>query len=111
TVVMRLVDLHLAFPPILVALILLAVLGRGLDKIIVALIVVQWATFARAVRAAALSERRREYMEAAECLGLPRWRTLFGHLLPNCLPPLMVIYTVEIASAISLEATLSFLGI
>jgi peptide/nickel transport system permease protein len=111
TFVMRLVDLHLAFPPILVALILLAVLGRGVDKIIIALIVVQWATFARTVRGAALSERRKEYMEAAECLGLPRWKVLFGHLLPNCLPPMMVIYTVEIASAIALEATLSFLGV
>jgi peptide/nickel transport system permease protein len=111
TVIMRLVDLHLAFPPILIALILLAVLGRGVDKIIIALIVVQWATFARVARAAALSERGREYVEAAECLALPRRRILFGHLLPNCLPPLMVLFTVEIASAIALEATLSFLGV
>jgi peptide/nickel transport system permease protein len=111
TVIMRLVDLHLSFPPILVALILLAVLGRGVDKIILALIVVQWATFARMARATALSERRREYVEAAQSLGLGRARILFGHLLPNCLPPLMVLYTVEIASAIALEATLSFLGV
>lgn len=109
--VMRLVDLHLSFPPILVALILLAVLGRGVDKIIFALIVVQWATFARVARATALSERGREYIEAAESLGLGRARILFGHLLPNCLPPLMVLFTVEIASAIALEATLSFLGV
>jgi peptide/nickel transport system permease protein len=111
TLVMRLVDLHLSFPPILVALILLAVLGRGVDKIILALIVVQWATFARVARATALSERDREYVEAAETLGLGRGRILFGHLLPNCLPPLMVLFTVEIASAIALEATLSFLGV
>ncbi len=111
TLVMRLVDLHLSFPPILVALILLAVLGRGVDKIVIALIVVQWATFARMARATALSERKREYVEAAQSLGLSRARILFGHLLPNCLPPLMVLYTVEIASAIALEATLSFLGV
>lgn len=111
TIIMRIVDLHLAFPAILIALILLAVLGRGLDKIVIALVVVQWATFARTVRGAALSERRKEYIEAAQCLGLPQWRILFGHLLPNCLPPMMVIYTVEIASAIALEATLSFLGV
>lgn len=110
-IIMRIVDLHLAFPAILVALILLAVLGRGIDKIIIALIVVQWATFARTVRGAALTERRRDYIEAAQCLGLPPMRVLFGHLLPNCLPPMMVIYTVEIASAIALEATLSFLGV
>jgi peptide/nickel transport system permease protein len=111
TLVMRLVDLHLSFPPILVALILLAVLGRGVDKIVIALIVVQWATFARVARAAALAERERDYVQAAESLGLSRPRILMGHLLPNCLPPLMVIYTVEIASAIALEATLSFLGV
>lgn len=111
TIIMRIVDLHLAFPAILIALILLAVLGRGIDKIIIALIVVQWATFARTVRGAALTERRKDYIEAAQCLGLPKWRIVFGHLLPNCLPPMMVIYTVEIASAIALEATLSFLGV
>jgi peptide/nickel transport system permease protein len=111
TIIMRIVDLHLSFPPILVALILLAVLGRGVDKIILALVVVQWATFARMARATALSERKREYVEAAQSLGLGRARILFGHLLPNCLPPLMVLYTVEIASAIALEATLSFLGV
>ncbi|MGY6548968.1 MAG: ABC transporter permease [Roseinatronobacter sp.] len=111
TVVMRLVDLHLSFPPILVALVLLAVLGRGLENIILALVVVQWATFARMARATALSERQREYIEAAQSLGLSRIRILFGHLLPNCLPPLMVLYTVEIANAIALEATLSFLGV
>ena len=111
TIVMRLVDLHLSFPPILVALILLAILGRGLENIIFALIIVQWATFARMARATALSERGREYIEAAQSLGLSRTRILFGHLLPNCLPPMMVLYTVEIASAIALEATLSFLGV
>ncbi|MCC5985033.1 MAG: ABC transporter permease [Rhodobacteraceae bacterium] len=111
TVIMRLVDLHLSFPPILVALILLAIMGRGLENIIIALVIVQWATFARMGRATALSERGREYVEAAQSLGLSRIRILFGHLLPNCLPPLMVLYTVEIASAIALEATLSFLGV
>jgi peptide/nickel transport system permease protein len=56
-------------------------------------------------------ERRREYIEAAECLALPRWRILFRHVLPNCLPPLIVITTFQMARAISLEATLSFLGL
>lgn len=111
TVIMRVVDIHLSFPPILVALILLAVLGRGLENIVIALIIVQWATFARMARATALSERSREYVEAAQSLGLSRLRILFGHLLPNCMPPLMVLYTVEIANAIALEATLSFLGV
>ena len=108
---MRLVDLQLSFPAILVALILLAVLGRGAGKIVLALIIVQWAYFARTVRAVAAVERRKEYMEAALCLGLSHRRALFSQLLPNCLPPVIVIALVQIAAAISAEATLSFLGI
>jgi len=111
TLIMRLVDLQLSFPTILIALILLAVLGQGVDKIILALIIVQWAYYARTVRGTALVERRREYVEAALCLGLSRARIIFGHILPNCLPPMIVIGTVQVASAIALEATLSFLGI
>ncbi|HEX6958530.1 MAG TPA: ABC transporter permease [Ferrovibrio sp.] len=111
TLIMRIVDLQLSFPAILVALILLAVLGNGVDKVIIALVVVQWAYFARAARGAAIVERNREYVEAARCLGLSRTRLLLRHLLPNCLPPLIVIATVDIARAITLEATLSFLGL
>jgi peptide/nickel transport system permease protein len=72
---------------------------------------VQWAYYARTVRATALVERGREYIEAARCLALPGWRILLWHLLPNCLPPLIVVATVQVASAIALEATLSFLGL
>ena len=111
TALMRLVDLQLSFPAILVALILLAVLGQGADKIVLALIVVQWAYYARTARSAALVERRKEYMEAAVGLRLGSLRTVFRHLLPNCLPPLVVVATVQVAHAIALEATLSFLGI
>ena len=110
-VIMRIVDIQLSFPAILVALILLAVLGNGVDKVIIALVAVQWAYFARAARGAALVERNKEYVEAARCLGLSRTRLLLRHLLPNCMPPLIVIATVDIARSISLEATLSFLGL
>lgn len=109
--VMRIVDLQLSFPTILIALILMATLGRGVDKIILALVIAQWAYFARAIRSAALVERAKEYIEAAECLNLGRGRIIFQHLLPNCLPPLIVIGTVQVAHAIALEATLSFLGV
>lgn len=109
--VMRVVDLMLGFPTILVALMMLAVLGQGVGKVILALVVVQWAYFARAVRAAALVERSKEYVEAAQCLGLSKARILFSHLLPNCLPPVIVIATIQVAHAIAAEATLSFLGI
>jgi len=109
--VMRAVDLQLSFPAILVALMILALLGKGIMNVILALVIVEWAYYARTVRAAALVERRREYVEAAECLMLPRRRILFGHLLPNCLPPLIVVGTMQVARAIALEATLSFLGL
>jgi peptide/nickel transport system permease protein len=111
TLIMRAVDIQLSFPAILLALILLSLLGNGVDKVIVALVAVQWAYFARAARGAALVERNREYVEAARCLGLSRGRLLLRHLLPNCLPPLIVIATVDIARSITLEATLSFLGL
>jgi peptide/nickel transport system permease protein len=109
--IMRIVDIQLSFPAILVALVLLAVLGKGIDKTIIALITVQWAYYARTVRAAALVERQKEYIEAAKVLALPSPRIVFRHLLPNVLPPLIVVVTVQVAHAISLEATLSFLGV
>ena len=111
TLIMRLVDLQLSFPAILIALMLVAVLGKGIDKIIIALVTVQWAYYARTVRSTALVERRKEYVEAARCLGLSHSRILFRHVLPNCLPPLIVVVTVQAAHAIALEATLSFLGV
>ena len=111
SLVMRMVDLQLSLPAILVALALLAALGRGVDKIILALTLVQWAVFARTARASALVERQRDYVAAARCLDIPAHRVLFGHVLPNALPPISVIAAVEVAHAIGLEATLSFLGV
>jgi peptide/nickel transport system permease protein len=108
---MRIVDIQLSFPAILVALILLAVLGKGVDKVIIALVIVQWAYFARAARGAALVERAKEYVEAAQCMALSSRRVLLRHMLPNCMPPLIVIATIDLAHAIALESTLSFLGV
>jgi len=110
-VLMRLVDIQLSFPAILIALILVTILGRGIDKVVIALISVQWAYYARTIRSSALVERRREYIEAARVLALSPARIMFRHLLPNAFPPLIVVATVQVAHAISLEATLSFLGI
>ncbi len=109
--IMRIVDLQLSFPAILVALILLALAGQGVDKIIIALVVVQWAYYARTVRGAALVELKKEYVDAAVCAGYSGTRILFRHVLPNVLPPLIVVATVQVAHAIALEATLSFLGL
>ena len=110
-VIMRIVDIQLSFPAILIALVLLATLGKGVDKTIIALIVVQWAYYARTVRGSALVERRKEYIESAICLALSRNRIIFGHLFPNCVAPIIVVGTMQTAHAIALEATLSFLGL
>ena len=111
SVIMRIVDLQLSFPTILAALMILAFLGKGILNVVIALVIVEWAYYARTVRGSALVERRREYVEAAQCLALPTRRILFRHLLPNCLPPLIVVGTIQVARAIALEATLSFLGL
>ncbi|MBY5347110.1 ABC transporter permease [Rhizobium leguminosarum] len=111
TAMMRLVDLQLSFPTILMALMMLAVLGKGVPNVVIALIIAEWATYARTVRGTALVEREKEYIEAARMLRLPGWRILVRHLLPNCLAPVIVIATMQIARAIGLEATLSFLGL
>lgn len=111
SVLMRLVDFQLSFPAILVALIMLATLGPGVEKVIIALVTVQWAYFARTARSAALVERQRDYIAAAHSLGLGQWRIITGHLLPNSVPAVMVIVAIQVANAILLEATLSFLGL
>src|SRR5215472_14167596 len=110
-ILMRLVDIQLSFPAILIALILVAILGKGVDKVVIALISIQWAYYARTIRGSALVERRREYIEAARSLALPHCRIKFRHLFPNTFPPLIVVATVQVAHAIALEATLSFLGL
>ena len=111
SLIMRIVDLQLSLPTVLVALILVAMLGKGVDKIIFALVMVQWAYYARTVRGSALVERRKEYVEAAQSLGLSHARIVFRHILPNVIAPVIVIATVQTAHAIALEATLSFLGV
>lgn len=108
---MRIVDIQLSMPAILLALVLVAMLGQGVPQIILALVVAQYAYFARTTHGAATVERGKDYIEAARSTPLPTRRILFRHLLPNVLPPLIVVATVQVASAIALEATLSFLGV
>jgi len=111
SLIMRVVDVQLSFPAILIALILLAVMGQGTEKIVLALVIVQWAYFARTARGSALVERQREYVEAARCLALSHWRIVCRHILPNVLSPVIVVGTIQAAHAVALEATLSFLGL
>ena len=110
-VIMRVVDFMLGFPSILIALVLLASIGRGVDKVILAIVLVQWAQYARLMRASALVERRKEYIEAALNFGLPTRHIMIAHLLPNSVGSVLVVASISIASAITLEATLSFLGV
>jgi peptide/nickel transport system permease protein len=110
-IMMRIVDMQLSMPTVLVALVIVAVLGKGVDKIILALVIVQWAYYARTVRGSALAEKEREYVEAAACLSLSNFRIMFSEILPNCLAPLIVVVTIQTAHAIALEASLSFLGV
>jgi peptide/nickel transport system permease protein len=108
---MRLVDLLLSFPVVLMALMILAWLGKGVGNVMITLVLLEWAYYARTARGQALVENRREYVEAARGQGIGQWRIVVGHILPNCLPPLIVIGALQIARAITLEATMSFLGL
>ena len=109
--IMRIVDLQLSFPAILLALMLSALLGKGMTQLVAALVTAQYAYFARTAHGAASVERSKEYVEAALSTPLPAHTVVFRHILPNCLPPLIVVATVQIANSIALEATLSFLGL
>lgn len=93
------------------ALMILAYLGKGVGNVVLTLVLLEWAYYARTARAQALVESRREYVDAARGQAIAAWRIVCGHILPNCLPPLMVIGTLQVARAITLEATLSFLGL
>jgi peptide/nickel transport system permease protein len=109
--IMRIVDLQLSFPAILLALVLAAMLGQGKWQLIAALVTAQYAYFARTAHGAASAERAKDYVDAALSTPLSSRRVVFRHILPNCMPPLIVVATVQVANSIALEATLSFLGL
>mgnify|MGYP006279612669 CR=1 FL=1 len=110
-VIMRLGDIQLAFPFILLAIMFLVVLGPGLVNMILVLGIGQWITYARIVRAQTLSLREKEYVEAARAMGDRTWSILFRTILPNIMAPLTVIASFNVASVILSEAALSFLGL
>jgi len=110
-IIMRIADFQLSIPSLMVGLLVLTVLGKGVDKILIAIVLIQWTVFARTTRSVALAELRSDYVDAARGLRLSVTRINLRHILPNCLPPLLVILTINIASAITLEASLSFLGV
>lgn len=107
---MRVVDIFLAFPAILLALALVAVLGAGITSVIIALTLVFWTQYARVVRAATLSEREKAYVEAARAIGAGNTRILLRHVLPNVISPVIILATLGMGTAVVAESTLSFLG-
>jgi len=108
--VMRIVDVFLAFPAILLALALVAVLGAGVTSVIVALVLVFWTQYARVVRAVTLAEKERAYVEAARAIGAGDLRILLRHILPNVISPVIILATLGMGTAVVAESTLSFLG-
>jgi peptide/nickel transport system permease protein len=108
---MRVVDVQLSFPAMLVALFIMSAFGRGLFKLTIALTLVGWVRYARTIRGAALAERNREYVEASRLIGLPPRLLALRHILPNVATPLIVIATVHVGNVILTEATLSYLGV
>lgn len=111
TVIMRVVDVFLAFPPILLALLLVAAVGTGERSVIVALGLIYWTSYARVVRANIVSLREEEFVDANRALGAKWYRTLFRHVLPNTVAPIIVVASVGLGSAVTAEAALSFLGL
>ncbi len=111
TFFMRFADIQLALPFILLAITVIAIVGPGLDKIILLMIVAQWVQYARLVRGSVLSLREAEYVLAAKSYGLSNFRIMFGHILPNALGPLIILMTLNVANNILLESSLTFLGL
>jgi peptide/nickel transport system permease protein len=110
TVVMRLADVQLSFPFILLALTINAIVGLGLRNIIISLAAAGWVVYARVVRGEVLSVKQREYVHAAAALGLGRGRILFRHVLPNVLPSIIIVASLQFSQFIVAEAAISFLG-
>jgi peptide/nickel transport system permease protein len=108
---MRLVDILVAFPGILLAIAFTAVLGPGLDHVVIALCLIGWTSYARLVRGEILALREREFVQAARALGCHPQRIIARHLLPNLLPPLLIQAVFGLAAAIVAEGSLSFLGL
>lgn len=108
---MRIIDIWLAFPFLILAIALVAALGGGLDKLIIALVLVAWVTFARPIRGEALSLREREYVLSARALGVSNTKIVVKHLLPNLMPSILVLSSLELGAIILMEASLSFLGL
>lgn len=110
-VISRIVDIWMAFPPVLFAILLIAVLGTGLTSIVIAIIVIDWTRFARVIRVEAMTQSTMDYVDAATVAGAGRFRVLVLEILPNVLPTIVVLLTLEMGIAVIVEAILSFVNL
>ena len=110
-VISRLVDIWMAFPPVLFAILLIAVLGTGLTSVVIAIIVIDWTRFCRVVRAETLNQSQMDYVHSARVAGFTRMRTLGLEILPNVLPVIVALLTLEMGIAVIVEAILSFVNL
>ncbi len=111
TVISRMVDIWMAFPPVLLSIVLVAVLGTGLHSVIIAIVVIDWTRFCRVVRAETLVQKEQEYIASAVTVGLNRWKILWREIFPNVFPLLITLLTLEMGIAVIVEAILSFVGL
>ncbi len=110
-IIMRITDIQLSFPTTLLAIFIMTMFGRGIDKIILALTLVGWVRYARTVRGEVLGVKKKEYIEASRTIGLPNRTIIFKHIMPNILTSVVVLSTIQVGTFILVEATLSFLGV
>lgn len=110
-IISRFVDIWMAFPPVLFAILLIAVLGPGLWSIIIAIVVIDWTRFARVIRAEAMSQGAMDYVASAQVAGRKRFGTMLTEILPNVLPTIVVLLTLEMGIAVIVEAILSFVNL
>ena len=110
TVIMRVADIVMSFPTMLLAMVVMYTLGGGTANVFLTMVLVGWAAIARVVRAETLKLKESEYVEAARIIGVRQARVILRHILPNCLPTVIVLFTLEIPSSILTESSLSFLG-
>lgn len=109
--IMRITDVFLSFPPLLLAIALVALLGAGLRNAIIAIVISWWPWYTRLVRGQAISMKERKFVQAAETIGTSRWKIIFKHIVPNCISPVIVQASMDIGGVIMTVASLSFLGL
>ncbi|BCH31583.1 ABC transporter permease [Mesorhizobium sp. L-8-10] len=111
TIVSRLVDIWMAFPPVLLSILLVAILGSGVHSVIAAIVIIDWTRFCRVVRAETMAQASMDYVTAARTIGFPRLTILLREILPNVAPVLVALVSLEMGIAVIVEAILSFVGL